>query len=76
MRAQPAFIVDRGEYLEIKRCGDRCAALAGGTPDPAEPERATRYHCTIYDDRPRTCRDFALGSDHCLTARRRVGLTL
>jgi hypothetical protein len=36
----------------------------------------TRFHCVIYDDRPRTCRDFTLGSEHCLTARRRVGLTL
>jgi len=36
----------------------------------------TRYQCTIYDDRPRTCRDFTLGSNHCLTARRRVGLSL
>jgi Putative zinc- or iron-chelating domain len=70
VRAQPLFIVDRGAYLEIRREGDRCAALAGGTP--AEP----RYRCVIYDDRPRTCRDFTLGSDHCLTARRRVGLSL
>ncbi len=35
-----------------------------------------RYLCVIYDDRPRTCRDFTLGSAHCLTARRRVGLSL
>lgn len=76
VRAQPGFIVDRGTYLEVRRCGDRCSALAGGTQDPAAPERITRYHCTIYDDRPRTCRDFTLGSTHCLTARRRVGLTL
>ncbi len=76
VRARPDFIVDRGTYLEVRRCGDRCSALAGGPPDAADPERATRYHCTIYDDRPRTCRDFTLGSDHCLTARRRVGLSL
>ena len=59
------------------RCdGDRCAALCGGEPDAAKPERVTRYYCAIYDDRPRTCRDFTLGSAHCLTARRRVGLSL
>jgi Fe-S-cluster containining protein len=69
-KAQPGFVVDRGTYREIRREGDRCAALAGGTP--AEP----RFRCVIYDDRPRTCRDFTLGSDHCLTARRRVGLSL
>lgn len=70
VKAQPSFVVDRGTYLEIRRDGDRCAALHGGTP--AEP----RYRCAIYDDRPKTCRDFTLGSAHCLTARRRVGLSL
>ncbi|HEY6177890.1 MAG TPA: YkgJ family cysteine cluster protein, partial [Kofleriaceae bacterium] len=73
VKAQPALIVDRGRYLEIRRNGDRCAALEGGV---VEHGTTTRYHCTIYDDRPRTCRDFTLGSAHCLTARRRVGLSL
>jgi hypothetical protein len=73
VKAQPSFIVDRGTYLEIRREGDRCAALAGGM---VEGERTTRYHCVMYDDRPRTCREFTLGSAHCLTARRRVGLSL
>ncbi len=73
VKKQPAYIVDRTTYLEIARTGDRCAALAGGTP---EGERVSRYHCVIYDDRPRTCREFTLGSAHCLTARRRVGLSL
>src|SRR5215468_1111202 len=72
-RAHPALIVDRGNYLEIRRDGDRCAALHGGA---IEHGTTTRYHCAIYDDRPRTCRDFTLGSAHCLTARRRVGLSL
>jgi len=77
VKKQPGFIVDRGTYLEIRRNGDRCAALAGGEPEP-EPDgdRVTRFHCAIYDDRPKTCRDFTLGSAHCLTARRRVGLSL
>jgi Fe-S-cluster containining protein len=73
VRAHPELVVDRGTYLELARSGDRCAALAGGEP---EHDRITRYRCTIYDDRPRTCRDFTVGSEHCLTARRRVGLTL
>ncbi len=72
VKAQPSYIVDRGTYLEIRREGDRCAALHGGE---LERDRATRYHCVIYDDRPKTCRDFTLGSAHCLTARRRVGLS-
>jgi hypothetical protein len=73
VKARPEMILDRGSYLEVRRCGDRCAALAGGAIDHGT---TTRYHCTIYDDRPRTCRDFTLGSAHCLTARRRVGLSL
>lgn len=73
VKAQPSMILDRGSYLEIRRQGDRCAALEGGV---IEHGTTTRYHCTIYDDRPRTCRDFTLGSAHCLTARRRVGLSL
>jgi Fe-S-cluster containining protein len=73
VKAQPDYIVDRGTYLEIKRCGDRCAALHGGEVVDGKQKR---FHCVIYDDRPRTCREFTLGSEHCLTARRRVGLSL
>jgi putative zinc- or iron-chelating protein len=73
VKAHPEMIVDRGSYLEVRRAGDRCAALEGGL---LERGTTTRYHCSIYDDRPRTCRDFTLGSAHCLTARRRVGLSL
>jgi hypothetical protein len=69
----PELVIDRGTYLELQRAGDRCAALHGGE---LVGERTTRYQCAIYDDRPRTCRDFTLGSEHCLTARRRVGLSL
>ena len=73
VKAHPEMILDRGSYLEIRRNGDRCAALEGGA---VEHGTTTRYRCTIYDDRPRTCRDFTVGSAHCLTARRRVGLSL
>jgi hypothetical protein len=73
VKAQPAFVVDRGHYLELKRNGDRCAALEGGL---VELGKTTRFQCVIYDDRPKTCRDFTLAGAHCLTARRRVGLTL
>jgi Putative zinc- or iron-chelating domain len=74
VKKQPTYVVDRTTYLEIVRNGDRCGALDGGDVD--DTGHATRYGCVIYDDRPRTCRDFTLGSDHCLTARRRVGLSL
>jgi len=74
VKKQPTYIVDRTTYLEIRREGDRCGALGGG--QFGEDGKATQYGCVIYDDRPRTCRDFTLGSAHCLTARRRVGLSL
>jgi len=61
------WIVDRGTYLELRRDGDHCSALHRDDK---------RYLCVIYDDRPRTCRDFTNASAHCLTARRRVGLSL
>jgi hypothetical protein len=73
VKKHPAYIVDRTTYLEIVRSGDRCGALEGGA---VTGDHVTQYHCAIYDDRPRTCREFTLGSAHCLTARRRVGLSL
>jgi hypothetical protein len=58
--------------------GDPGKSLTRGEAGVFDPTsgRAARYACSIYDDRPKTCRDFTLGSEHCLTARRRVGLSL
>lgn len=58
--------VDRedGRWV-VLRDGPRCGCLA-----PAPP-----HTCAVYADRPRTCRDFAVGGVHCVEARRRVGLT-
>lgn len=72
IKRHPALVVDRTTYVELARVGDRCAALAGGE---LVGEHHARFRCTIYDDRPRPCREFTLGSAHCLTARRRVGLS-
>jgi hypothetical protein len=53
----------------VRRTGDNaCAALAGGSGSP--------YACTVYEARPRACRDLSRGSANCLLARRRVGLSL
>jgi len=57
---------DRLFYIRRQLGGQRCAALAGPAMGP--------YGCTIYADRPTTCRDFAAGSANCVEARRRVGL--
>ncbi|MBK7534249.1 MAG: YkgJ family cysteine cluster protein [Myxococcales bacterium] len=77
VRKRPALVVDRGSFLEVARRGDRCAALTGGEIAITQTtRRMLPVACEVYDDRPRTCRDFTLGSEHCLTARRRVGLSL
>ena len=77
-KKHPSLVVVRGPYLEIERRGDRCAALSGGAVERASDGTATftPYVCTIYEDRPRSCRLFENGGEHCLTARRRVGLSL
>jgi Fe-S-cluster containining protein len=60
-----------GHRFEIRREGERCAALAVSTEAPG----TRRYACTIYENRPRPCREFAANGRHCLDARRRVGLS-
>jgi hypothetical protein len=69
-RRHPELVVIHDTHRKLRRDGNRCAALSGGRK-PTES-----YACTIYDDRPRTCREFMRGSGHCLDARRRVGLSL
>jgi len=74
----PELIVDRGQYVELRRSGDRCAALAGGrlAGESDESSAFVPFRCLIYPDRPKPCRDFENAGEHCLTARRRVGLSL
>jgi len=68
---EPALIVREGHRFEIRREGERCAALK-----VAVPGATPRYACSIYDNRPNPCREFAAGGRHCLDARRRVGLSV
>jgi hypothetical protein len=70
LKEHPEFVVVADSHRKLKRDGNRCAALSGGF-DPLD-----RYLCTIYDERPKTCREFLLGGANCLDARRRVGLSL
>lgn len=85
---QPELIVRHGHRFEIRRTGDRCAALeeqrhhlpvlgaeARQVPVLGAEERRS-FACRIYEDRPRPCREFEAGGRHCLVARRRVGLSL
>ncbi len=63
----PSLVVHRESYSEIAREDGHCVALQN---------QAGRYSCTIYEDRPTCCREFENAGEHCLTARRRVGLSL
>lgn len=69
-RRHPELVQVEATRRRLRRAGDRCAALTGGQ-QPGEG-----FACTIYPDRPQTCRDFTRGSANCLDARRRVGLSL
>lgn len=70
MRRHPALVLARDQRGKLRRDGERCVALTGGHT-PTDP-----YACSIYPDRPRTCREFTQGSANCLDARRRVGFSL
>jgi hypothetical protein len=65
LRRHPSLVVREPDRLRLARVDDHCAALDGEGP----------FACTVYEDRPRTCRDFERGGRHCLSARRRVGLS-
>lgn len=69
-KRHPALVVRQDGRCKLVRHGERCAALRGGEIPTAA------YHCEIYADRPRTCREFTRGSVNCLNARQRVGLSL
>lgn len=66
-RARPDLLEHEDGRLVLKR-NDRgwCPCLV---------QDADGFRCTEYDQRPRTCRDFTLGSANCCEARRRVGCT-
>lgn len=62
----PELVEEREGRLQLPRDNGACACLVKGKQG---------YVCTHYADRPRSCRDFERGSENCLLARRRVGLT-
>lgn len=67
LRKHHPELVQRDEHgFHVPRPGDRCIALDGNSPD---------FSCRVYDLRPKSCREFAIGGDACLQARRRVGLS-
>jgi hypothetical protein len=66
----PEMVMSHEGRLKLRRDQLRCAALEGGETAQAP------YYCRIYAGRPKTCRDFTQGSENCLAARRKVGLSL
>jgi hypothetical protein len=67
-KRHPELIVRDVFGPHLPRPQGRCVALAGdGCSAP--------YLCRIYEDRPKSCADFAIAGDACLEARRRVGLS-
>lgn len=74
VRKHPDLVVLREDHGQVKRSGDRCAALQGG-PQGDTLEGFQPWTCRVYEDRPRTCREFEMQGMHCLLARRRVGLS-
>lgn len=77
-KRHPELVVLDGPYPQMKRAGDRCVALKGGAIEAHADGRArfAPYACDIYEDRPKSCQEFERHGEHCLTARRRVGLSL
>jgi hypothetical protein len=55
---------------DLVRPGGRCPPLQG------DGSEAAPFGCSLYEERPKGCRDFALGGASCLMARRRVGLSI
>jgi hypothetical protein len=63
----PSLVHEDAWGSHLPRPGGRCVAL--------EIDTEHGHRCRIYSHRPKACRDFAVGGDACLEARRRVGLS-
>jgi len=66
VRHHPTHLIEVDGRLVLRRRDNICGCLA--------PEAGT-WPCVVYADRPKTCRDFEVGSVNCVTARMRLGLT-
>lgn len=67
-KVHPSLIKVDGFGAHLPRPAGMCVALEGTGNGKA-------YRCRIYNERPRSCADFEVAGDACLTARRRVGLS-
>lgn len=88
-RTLPAMVLDHGTRQELRRvptpsldivadkpAPTRCAALGGGDlVQLGTRTTVSDYGCQNYEARPQSCRSFTAGSESCLVARRRVGMS-
>lgn len=88
-RTHPEMVLDHGTRQELRRtptasldivadqpAATRCASLGGGDlVQLGTRTTVSDYACQIYDARPQSCRSFTAGSESCLVARRRVGMS-
>jgi len=65
-----------GADAPARAASARAALLTAAPASVHQGAAPPTFACTIYDDRPRACRDFEAGGRHCLVARRRVGLSV
>lgn len=66
LAARAEWVVRDSWGIHLPRPGGECVALEPGGPP---------WRCAAYAERPRSCRELARGSQGCLAARERVGLT-
>ena len=64
-KVRPDLITMFDGVAEMPRPDGNCPALVVDTRG---------YACTVYEQRPATCREFTAGGDGCFVARKRVGL--
>lgn len=68
-RVHPELLQRDAHGIHVPRPSGRCVALIGdGTSE-------LPFRCRVYEVRPQSCAEFAVGGDACLQARRRVGLS-
>ncbi|HEX6240827.1 MAG TPA: YkgJ family cysteine cluster protein, partial [Polyangiales bacterium] len=65
-KRHPQLVVVDAYGAHLPRPHGQCVALTATSEG---------HTCRIYADRPRSCAEFELAGDACLTARRRVGLS-
>lgn len=68
LKKAPFLIQKQDNRFFMRREHKKCVAL--------EHLNSQSHHCSIYQDRPQTCQDFTQGSQACLLARQKTGISL